>query len=64
MIDQISNYSISQIELPPNITNIDKKYYECITQICNFNERIPSDMIKLKKQKMSPTQSLIPTNPS
>lgn len=56
-MDQISNYSISQIELPPNITNVDKKYYECITQICNFNERIPSNMIKQKTQKMSPTQS-------
>ena len=57
-MDQISNYSISQIDLPLNITNVDKKYYECIQQICNFNERIPSDMFKKRKtQKVSPTQT-------
>lgn len=51
MMDQISSYSISQIDIKNqnNILNVDRNpYYDCITQICNFQERIPSDLIKVK----------------
>ena len=49
MMDQISNYSISQLDIPQNVANeVEKKYFECINQICNFQEKIPSEMIQQK----------------
>ena len=43
MMDQISNYSISQLDIPQNVANeVEKKYFDCINQICNFQEKIPS----------------------
>ena len=57
MIDQISNYSISQMDIKNNlqndnvvVTNTDKNpYYDCINPICNFQTDIPKGLIKKKK---------------
>ena len=65
MNDQISNYSISQLDIPQNVTNdVEKKYFDCINQICNFQEKIPSDLIK-NKAVATPQKTVTPsgTNP-
>ena len=59
-MDKISNYSVSNLDINPVQTSIDKKYNDAIAQICNFRENIPSELIKKKKEKalaQSKTQS-------
>ena len=50
-MDKISNYSVSNLDIDPHKTNIEKKYNDAIAQICDFRENIPSRLIRKKKKK-------------
>jgi len=47
MMETISNYSISHGDIPATKINIDTKKYDCISQICNFQERVPPTVGRL-----------------